>query len=426
MADYYPLIARAVERLSENNPEMRSSVYERARSALIDQLRTLDPPLSEADIARERIALDEAIARVEADFTDPPIEIDAEPEPPPEPDPPPLARPVLAPPAPPEPEPFPEPAEELRAIPLPPPPLRLAPPTPEQDAPAFLREGRDDDEGPEEQEHAPAPPPAVRPRVESRAPRIRSEGRGRMLILGSILVLVVGVIAYLAWIWRDQPDTAQVQPPVATAPQPAEGAKFNERVGGGPPTPPAGAARSEIGVAQRAVLYEEDATNPRAPPKASVGQVTWRLDAVNAGQGQPLETVVRAQVDIAEAGLKMTLLIRRNLDTTLPASHTAEIAFVTKAGESGRAIRDVGLLQFKEEFSTRGTPVAGQRITLGENLFVIGLLSSDLQRNADLMKRGWIDLPLLMASGQRAVLTFEKGAPGEQVMNDAWKQWQPQ
>ena len=42
---------------------------------------------------------------------------------------------------------------------------------------------------------------------------------------------------------------------------------------------------------------------------------------------------------------------------------------------------------------------------------MIGLLSTDVQRNADLMKRGWVDLPVLMASGQRAVLTFEKGGP---------------
>jgi hypothetical protein len=29
-----------------------------------------------------------------------------------------------------------------------------------------------------------------------------------------------------------------------------------------------------------------------------------------------------------------------------------------------------------------------------------------------------------MASGQRAILSFEKGTVGEQVMNDAFRQWQ--
>ena len=45
----------------------RTPIYERARTALIAQLRSLDPPLTEADIERERVALDEAIARVEAE-----------------------------------------------------------------------------------------------------------------------------------------------------------------------------------------------------------------------------------------------------------------------------------------------------------------------------------------------------------------------
>ena len=64
MADYYPLIARAVEGLPEQTPDKRHAVYERARTALIAQLRSLNPPLSEAEIQQESRSLDEAIARV--------------------------------------------------------------------------------------------------------------------------------------------------------------------------------------------------------------------------------------------------------------------------------------------------------------------------------------------------------------------------
>ena len=64
MADYYPLIARAVEALSEKSPDLRRAVYERARSALTEQLRALDPPISEADIARERSSPDTALDRI--------------------------------------------------------------------------------------------------------------------------------------------------------------------------------------------------------------------------------------------------------------------------------------------------------------------------------------------------------------------------
>src|ERR1700693_5579245 len=67
MADYHPLIARAVEGLGTGSGEARRSLYERARAALVSQLRGIDPPLSEADITRERLALEDAIRKVEAE-----------------------------------------------------------------------------------------------------------------------------------------------------------------------------------------------------------------------------------------------------------------------------------------------------------------------------------------------------------------------
>ncbi len=67
MADYHPLIARAVEGLANNTAEARRTLYERARAALVAQLRGIDPPLSEAEITRERLALEDAIRKVEAE-----------------------------------------------------------------------------------------------------------------------------------------------------------------------------------------------------------------------------------------------------------------------------------------------------------------------------------------------------------------------
>jgi hypothetical protein len=67
MADYYPLIARAVGGLDKNTGEIRRALYERARSALVNHLRSVDPPLNESDITRERLALEEAIRNVEAE-----------------------------------------------------------------------------------------------------------------------------------------------------------------------------------------------------------------------------------------------------------------------------------------------------------------------------------------------------------------------
>jgi hypothetical protein len=67
MADYYPLIAKAVAGLDRSTGEARRALYERARTALVTQLRGVTPALSESEITRERLALEEAIRKVEAE-----------------------------------------------------------------------------------------------------------------------------------------------------------------------------------------------------------------------------------------------------------------------------------------------------------------------------------------------------------------------
>src|SRR5450432_2794598 len=68
MADYYPLIARAIAGLDPNAPgEARRALYARARTALIQQLRGVQPPLSESEITRERLSLEEAVRKVESE-----------------------------------------------------------------------------------------------------------------------------------------------------------------------------------------------------------------------------------------------------------------------------------------------------------------------------------------------------------------------
>src|ERR1700683_328527 len=67
MTDYHPLIARAVDGLAKNTGDARRALYERARSALVAQLRGVEPALSESEITKERLALEEAIRKVEAE-----------------------------------------------------------------------------------------------------------------------------------------------------------------------------------------------------------------------------------------------------------------------------------------------------------------------------------------------------------------------
>jgi hypothetical protein len=66
-ADYYPLIIQAVSRLEPNSAETRRKIYDRARAAMVAQLRSVTPSLGESDIGREQLALERAIRQVEAE-----------------------------------------------------------------------------------------------------------------------------------------------------------------------------------------------------------------------------------------------------------------------------------------------------------------------------------------------------------------------
>ena len=169
MADYYPLIAKAVAGLPSSTPETRSAIYQRARNALLGQLRRLEPPIPESDVARESASLEVAIARLEAELAPPPdlessIEALAEAsveahEPKPEPEPSPVAQPV---------------AETISDSPLPvaveaPPETIEAPPSSEAPAPPVAEESVADEPSAEPSEAAPAPPETEAPPVEAAA-----------------------------------------------------------------------------------------------------------------------------------------------------------------------------------------------------------------------------------------------------------------
>jgi hypothetical protein len=67
MTDYYPVIARLVADLKQNTGKGRIEIYQRARAMLVGELQGLKPPLTESEITRERLSLEKAIRKVEAE-----------------------------------------------------------------------------------------------------------------------------------------------------------------------------------------------------------------------------------------------------------------------------------------------------------------------------------------------------------------------
>lgn len=65
MADFVAVIRRAVDGLSDNTPEMRARVYEKARGAVRRQLESMKPQPSDVMIGRQMDKLEAAIGEVE-------------------------------------------------------------------------------------------------------------------------------------------------------------------------------------------------------------------------------------------------------------------------------------------------------------------------------------------------------------------------
>src|SRR5690606_41090134 len=70
MADYRELLRKAIDALPDNTGANRRAVYEKARSALVAQLRAIDPPLPAREITTHRLNLEDCIRDVEHEATE--------------------------------------------------------------------------------------------------------------------------------------------------------------------------------------------------------------------------------------------------------------------------------------------------------------------------------------------------------------------
>ncbi len=401
MADYYPLLGRAVAGLQDNSPENRAALYDRARSALLAQLQGYNPPLAEADITRERLTLEDAVRRLEDEFAGLP----------------PLAAPIPAP----------------APRPVPPPEPETYQPEPEPDT-------------------ALAPSVATRPRIPPKAARPR---RSRALwIVLAVLVPVTAAMGFLAYSLnrRDLQADAAAQRPAAAVTEQQPNSKVTERLGGdqaaspspapdaAPATPNASPAPSgnvvaslpdarqpaTVAVAQRAVLLQENPANAQ-DVISNQGSVAWRVDNESPGPGQPLDTVIKAGFDFPDQKLHGEMIIRRNTDSALPASHTVEIQFRPEAGSPVGNIKAVGLIEARENEQTRGVTLGGSPFPVSENFFLIGLTNAEpiRSRNLQLLReRDWFYLEIQMSSGRRGALLLERGDVGKRVFAEALDSWQ--
>ena len=179
-------------------------------------------------------------------------------------------------------------------------------------------------------------------------------------------------------------------------------------------------------VAQQAILYEEATGEDPNKGFAFSGRVAWELASEPGSEGQPPQTVIYGTVEIPDRGLKMAMTIRKNTDTALPASHLVELLFDIPKDFPGGGIASVPGLILKPSEQARGEALRGAAARVANGFFWVALSSKekDVKANVDLLReRSWFDIPILYDSGKRAILTIEKGAPGQRVFARAFRTW---
>ena len=142
----------------------------------------------------------------------------------------------------------------------------------------------------------------------------------------------------------------------------------------------------------------------------------WRTEPIKATGNQKPDVAVRADIEIPDRKFKMTMSFRRNTDTSLPASHTAELTFILPPDFSGGGVGNVPGILMKSNEQARGTPLAGLAVKVTDGFFLVGLsnVDSDRARNLQLLKeRSWFDVPLVYVNQRRAIIAIEKGSPGD-------------
>jgi len=207
--------------------------------------------------------------------------------------------------------------------------------------------------------------------------------------------------------------------PAAETPAPAAAAA--------PPATPAAApagTEASLAVGQKAIFYEEKTSGAQGSMEA--GTTVWSVVQESPGGGRPPEPAIRAETTIPGKDVQLRMTIRRNADPTLPASHIVEMIFLTPDGFEGGGVDNVLRMAMKNSEQDAGNPLLGIPAKIADGFFLIALNDNkaEIDANMNLLQRqSWIDIPMVYKSGRRALITMEKGIPGDKIFQDTLKSW---
>jgi tetratricopeptide (TPR) repeat protein len=172
-------------------------------------------------------------------------------------------------------------------------------------------------------------------------------------------------------------------------------------------------------------LIEEGTSGPQG--KEYLGQVVWRSVQVRDDSNGQKDIAIRGDIDVPDLKFKMSFAIRRNHDSSVPASHLVELTFIFPPDFSGGSVEKAPGIMMKSNEQARGTPLAGLAVKVIDGFFLVGLsnVGSDRDRNLQLLKEdSWFSIPLVYANNNRVIISIPKNEAGDRVFNDVFAAWE--
>jgi hypothetical protein len=386
MADFFPLISRAVSMLPDTATQSdRDAIYNKARAALERQLRSIEPALTEENIAKELGTLELSIAKVEGDYAAPKNEVLQE-----------LEDNAIF--------------EELRTLsseekneePLLSPIL-----IPDND---IIKTGMR---------------PIERPRVKLDEPIQTGQKSKRKLnlVFAAGLPIIIGLMAVFGIVAINNKQPPNV-PKSAPSPISLDAPLTDTPAVAVVVAQPGSDANATIPVAVRASLYEEDPTNPQLRIERR-GAIVWRLETDTSDQAGQSIPRIRGNMEFPDAKLNAEIVLRRNLDASFPASHTIDVRFLATALDA-KTVKGISLPEFRTDFQEKGPMLQAVKAPDIDNTFLIALLNTEpfQATNIELLKKsGWLFFEIRFADGKRGEIVFEKGVAGENAFREAFLAW---
>ncbi|MDO8360748.1 MAG: hypothetical protein Q7T08_12005, partial [Devosia sp.] len=151
------------------------------------------------------------------------------------------------------------------------------------------------------------------------------------------------------------------------------------------------------------------------------GTVDWSKGTDETGQ----PTLI-GKANIPARNLSVDVLIRKNSDPSLPASHLMEINFTVSDSFIGGSVAGLPGVLLKNEELVQGAPLVGAsaRVVGNSFLFALSAAPEDSTANVNLLTtRKWMDLALIYASGKRAIITLEKDPGAQKLFSDVFAAW---